>query len=182
MPKKQAFIDKSGVKFVENFQKNQKIKKFPSRTEIRYLTAFMQKSQDVCSDRVGIYPGIEVFDCQKNNCMWQVFARSMLSGKTLQLDTSAIIMALGYEYVEPVFLRGLGEIINRNEDGEILVSENYSIDKEETIFVQNVGLKQHGIVTPDLSMGPYRNSSIANQLLGSEYYSPNTQVAYQQFL
>lgn len=45
MPKKQAFIDKSGVKFVENFQKNQKIKKFPSRTEIRYLTAFMQKSQ-----------------------------------------------------------------------------------------------------------------------------------------
>ncbi|WOS37085.1 hypothetical protein RP300_00627 [Oligella urethralis] len=47
MPKKQAFIDKSGVKFVENFQKNQKIKKFPSRTEIRYLTAFMQKSQVV---------------------------------------------------------------------------------------------------------------------------------------
>lgn len=47
MPKKQAFIDKSGVKFVENFQKNQKIKKFPSRTEIRYLTAFMQKSQAV---------------------------------------------------------------------------------------------------------------------------------------
>ena len=45
MSKKQAFIDKSGVKFVENFQKNQKIKKFPSRTEIRYLTAFMQKSQ-----------------------------------------------------------------------------------------------------------------------------------------
>ena len=47
MPKKQAFIDKSGVKFVENFQKNQKIKKFPSRTEIRYLTAFMQKSRCV---------------------------------------------------------------------------------------------------------------------------------------
>lgn len=47
MPKKQAFIDKSGVKFVENFQKNQKIKKFPSRTEIRYLTAFMQKSHSL---------------------------------------------------------------------------------------------------------------------------------------
>ena len=51
MPKKQAFIDKSGVKFVENFQKNQKIKKFPSRTEIRYLTAFMQKSRgDLAAD------------------------------------------------------------------------------------------------------------------------------------
>ncbi|SUA61950.1 Uncharacterised protein [Oligella urethralis] len=49
MPKKQAFIDKSGVKFVENFQKNQKIKKFPSRTEIRYLTAFMQKSHPIKS-------------------------------------------------------------------------------------------------------------------------------------
>lgn len=55
MPKKQAFIDKSGVKFVENFQKNQKIKKFPSRTEIRYLTAFMQKSH-----RIRILPGDEV--------------------------------------------------------------------------------------------------------------------------
>lgn len=153
-----------------------------NRKLLNAIYDYLFENQDVCSDRVVIYPGIEVFDCQKNNCMWQVFARSMLSGKTLQLDTSAIIMALGYEYVEPVFLRGLGEIINRNEDGEILVSENYSIDKEETIFVQNVGLKQHGIVTPDLSMGPYRNSSIANQLLGSEYYSPNTQVAYQQFL
>ena len=51
MPKKQAFIDKSGVKFVENFQKNQKIKKFPSRTEIRYLTAFMQKSHIAASYR-----------------------------------------------------------------------------------------------------------------------------------
>ena len=55
MPKKQAFIDKSGVKFVENFQKNQKIKKFPSRTEIRYLTAFMQKSQAVSSQSWGDY-------------------------------------------------------------------------------------------------------------------------------
>ena len=58
MPKKQAFIDKSGVKFVENFQKNQKIKKFPSRTEIRYLTAFMQKSQHanrVLADWIGFY-------------------------------------------------------------------------------------------------------------------------------
>ena len=53
MPKKQAFIDKSGVKFVENFQKNQKIKKFPSRTEIRYLTAFMQKSQPTFVSIVG---------------------------------------------------------------------------------------------------------------------------------
>ena len=52
MPKKQAFIDKSGVKFVENFQKNQKIKKFPSRTEIRYLTAFMQKSRRVSLARL----------------------------------------------------------------------------------------------------------------------------------
>ena len=58
MPKKQAFIDKSGVKFVENFQKNQKIKKFPSRTEVRYLTAFMQKSQHanrVLADWIGFY-------------------------------------------------------------------------------------------------------------------------------
>ena len=57
MPKKQAFIDKSGVKFVENFQKNQKIKKFPSRTEIRYLTAFMQKSRIA---RRLAYRGIEI--------------------------------------------------------------------------------------------------------------------------
>ncbi|WP_432786074.1 hypothetical protein AAEX37_00169 [Oligella sp. MSHR50489EDL] len=46
MPKKQAFIDKSGVKFAENFLK--KSKKFPSRTKKRYLTVFMQKSEGVC--------------------------------------------------------------------------------------------------------------------------------------
>ena len=59
---------------------------------------------------------------------------------------------------------------------------DYSIDDDETIFVQNVGLYSHGISVPDLGMGCYRNSIIINQILGEEYYQVEKKIAFQDFL
>ena len=78
MPKKQAFIDKSGVKFVENFQKNQKIKKFPSRTKKRYLTVFMQKSHYTSLVRsYGLRQEFIMPHCPQQNGMIERFIRTL---------------------------------------------------------------------------------------------------------
>ena len=143
---------------------------------------YLYLHHDQCKDRVNIYPGLEVTNCIRCNEKWNIPVKSKLSQKDYSLNSEVIIFALGYQYVEPEFLRGVNDIINRDEYGNILVSDIYTIDSRDTIFVQNVGLEQHGIVTPDLGMGPYRNSIIANNLLNAEYFDIEERIAYQKFL
>ena len=62
------------------------------------------------------------------------------------------------------------------------VRRNYTIDhSEEEIFVQNAELHTHGISTPDLGMGAYRNSQIINQISGREVYLVEKKIAFQSF-
>ena len=103
--------------------------------------------------------------------------------KEFKMDTQALILALGYEYKTPEFIHSISEKINRDDtEGRYQIARNYSIDDDETIFVQNVGLYSHGISVPDLGMGCYRNSIIINQILGEEYYQVEKKIAFQDFL
>lgn len=92
-----------------------------------------------------------------------------------------VILATGYQYKEPKFLQGIENQIRRLEDGLLDVSRYYTIDNEETIFVQNAELHTHGFVTPDLGMCAYRNSIIINTIAGKEIYKVEKRIAFQQF-
>ncbi|GAB0157788.1 hypothetical protein CHRYSEOSP005_30730 [Chryseobacterium sp. Alg-005] len=92
-----------------------------------------------------------------------------------------IILATGYKYKEPQFLKGIESIINRTGDGLFDVSRFYTIDDTESIFVQNAELHTHGFVTPDLGMGAYRNAIIINAIAGKEVYKVEKRIAFQQF-
>lgn len=92
-----------------------------------------------------------------------------------------IILATGYKYKEPKFLKGIENVINRTEDGLFDVSRHYTIDNAESIFVQNAELHTHGFVTPDLGMGAYRNAIIINAISGKEIYKVEKRIAFQQF-
>ncbi|MDR7211892.1 SidA/IucD/PvdA family monooxygenase [Flavobacterium piscis] len=93
-----------------------------------------------------------------------------------------IILATGYKYKEPTILSGIEAKINRLENGLFNVHRNYTIDKKGTdIFVQNAELHTHGLSTPDLGMGAYRNSCIINQLANREVYKVEKRIAFQQF-
>lgn len=97
-------------------------------------------------------------------------------------QTDFVIMATGYKYKEPYFLKGINDRIARNEDALYKVGRNYSIDTNgDEIFVQNAELHTHGFVTPDLGMGAYRNSAIINTILGREVYKVEKRIAFQQF-
>ncbi|MGG7438089.1 lysine N(6)-hydroxylase/L-ornithine N(5)-oxygenase family protein [Chryseobacterium arthrosphaerae] len=92
-----------------------------------------------------------------------------------------VILATGYKYKEPQFLKGIEHLIRRTEDGLFEVSRYYTIDQAENIFVQNAELHTHGFVTPDLGMGAYRNALIINAVAGRELYKVEKRIAFQEF-
>jgi len=96
--------------------------------------------------------------------------------------TDYLIMATGYKYKEPAFLSSIENRIQRFENGLFNVNRNYTIDKNgNEIFVQNAELHTHGLSTPDLGMGAYRNSCIINQIAGREIYKVEKRIAFQEF-
>lgn len=98
------------------------------------------------------------------------------------MPTDFVIMATGYKYQEPAFLRNIQERIARTPKGTFQVARNYAIDKhQQEIFVQNAELQTHGIATPDLGMGAYRNSYILREILGRSVYPVEQAIAFQSF-
>lgn len=97
-------------------------------------------------------------------------------------ETEALILATGYAYREPAFLKGLGHALRRDARGRLDVARNYTVDHAgRDIFVQNVGLYSHGLVTPDLGMACYRNAYILREMLGREVYPVERRIAFQAF-
>jgi len=98
------------------------------------------------------------------------------------INTHFVIMATGYKYHEPAFLSNIQDRIARTAKGTFQVQRNYSIDKlQKEIFVQNAELQTHGIATPDLGMGAYRNSYILREILGRPVYHVEQLIAFQSF-
>jgi lysine N6-hydroxylase len=96
-------------------------------------------------------------------------------------STEAVILATGYKYIIPEFLQPVKELVRFNGDGLYDVQKNYSIDCNNSIFVQNAELHTHGFNAPDLGMGPYRNAIILNTILGNEYFKIEKNSAFQTF-
>ncbi|PHM70417.1 putative histamine N-monooxygenase [Xenorhabdus kozodoii] len=102
------------------------------------------------------------------------------------IETDAIVAATGYAHTCPKWLEGLKNTVLATDDyGDVIVNEDFSaqrLDKGQgLIFVQNAEIFQHGIGSPDLGLGAYRNGIIANQLLGREYYRLPQNSSFQSF-
>lgn len=95
--------------------------------------------------------------------------------------TRAVILATGYEYKIPTFLEPLHDHIHWTKAGKFDVAHNYTIDSDQTIFVQNAELHSHGFNSADLGLGPYRNAVILNNILGREHYIIERDTTFQSF-
>ncbi|MFJ4788845.1 lysine N(6)-hydroxylase/L-ornithine N(5)-oxygenase family protein [Streptomyces sp. NPDC088794] len=103
-------------------------------------------------------------------------------GKEYDLDSQGLVLATGYRYAEPEFLRPIRNRLCYDVHGNFDVARNYAIDTTgRGVFLQNAGVHTHSITSPDLGMGAYRNSSIIRELLGSEYYPVEKTIAFQEF-
>ena len=101
--------------------------------------------------------------------------------KRFKLESDVLILALGYEYKIPECLTPIRSHINWDSKGRIELNWNYSINHQNTIFAQNIGIYSHGFTVPDLGMGCYRNAIIINTILGREVYPIEKRIAYQEF-
>ncbi|OPG05234.1 lysine N(6)-hydroxylase/L-ornithine N(5)-oxygenase family protein [Microbispora sp. GKU 823] len=98
------------------------------------------------------------------------------------LVTQGLVLATGYRYEPPAFLDPVRDRIRWDRHGRLDVARNYSVDVTgRGIFVQNGATHAHSVTSPDLGMGPYRNSWIISQILGREHYPIEKAIAFQEF-
>ncbi|MDN3293787.1 lysine N(6)-hydroxylase/L-ornithine N(5)-oxygenase family protein [Streptomyces ficellus] len=103
-------------------------------------------------------------------------------GKDFEIETEGLILATGYKYVTPEFLKPVEDRIRWDGQGRFDVARNYSIDTTgRGVFLQNAGVHTHSITSPDLGMGAYRNAYIIGELLGYEHYPVEKSIAFQEF-
>lgn len=103
-------------------------------------------------------------------------------GEDFELRSDGLILATGYKYVEPEFLKPVRDRLRYDAQGNFDVARNYAIDVTgQGVFLQNAGVHTHSITSPDLGMGAYRNSYIIRELLGREYYPVEKTIAFQEF-
>lgn len=103
-------------------------------------------------------------------------------GRDYELHSEGLVLATGYRYTAPAFLKPVTDRIRYDSRGRFDVARNYSIDTTgRGIFLQNSGVHTHSITSPDLGMGAYRNAYIIGELLGREYYPVEKSVTFQEF-
>ncbi|MGV9626657.1 lysine N(6)-hydroxylase/L-ornithine N(5)-oxygenase family protein [Streptomyces sp. NPDC003487] len=108
--------------------------------------------------------------------------RQQEQGKDFEIASDGLILATGYRWVEPEFLKPVRDRLVRDSHGNFDVARNYAIDVTgRGVFLQNAGVHTHSITSPDLGMGAYRNSCIIRELLGTEYYPVEKTIAFQEF-
>ncbi|WP_329009900.1 SidA/IucD/PvdA family monooxygenase [Micromonospora rifamycinica] len=108
--------------------------------------------------------------------------RNVEQERDLTLDTEGLVLATGYHYRVPEFLAPIHDRLRWDSHGRFDVARNYSIDHTgRGVFLQNAGTHTHSITSPDLGMGPYRNSWIIRELTGREHYPIEDRIAFQEF-
>ncbi|WP_028803514.1 lysine N(6)-hydroxylase/L-ornithine N(5)-oxygenase family protein [Streptomyces sp. 142MFCol3.1] len=116
------------------------------------------------------------------NGTYTLALRQEEQGKDYELRSAGLILATGYKYAEPEFLKPVRDRLRYDRRGNFDVARNYAIDTTgRGIFLQNAGVHTHSITSPDLGMGAYRNASIIRELLGTEYYPVEKTIAFQEF-
>ncbi|MET8838008.1 lysine N(6)-hydroxylase/L-ornithine N(5)-oxygenase family protein [Micromonospora sp. NPDC004540] len=103
-------------------------------------------------------------------------------GRDFTLETEGLVLATGYRYRVPAFLDPIRDRLRLDGHGRFDVARNYSIDHTgRGVFLQNAGTHTHSVTSPDLGMGPYRNSWIIRELTGREHYPIEKSIAFQEF-
>ena len=101
--------------------------------------------------------------------------------RTFLHETSSLILATGYTASVPDCIKPIRHHIQLTKDGLCKAHRNYSIDDNNSIFIQNGEQQTHGFNASDLSLGPYRNAVILNTILGYEHYKIEKNITFQTF-
>ncbi|WP_354699359.1 L-lysine N6-monooxygenase [Paraconexibacter sp. AEG42_29] len=103
---------------------------------------------------------------------------------TFRHETDAVVLGTGYEST-PLPISGLAALADADERGRLRVGLDYRVALRDpdapALYVQNAELHTHGVGTPDLGLGAFRNSVIVNGLCGREVYKVRDRNVFQTF-
>ncbi|MDG9716699.1 lysine N(6)-hydroxylase/L-ornithine N(5)-oxygenase family protein [Streptomyces sp. DH24] len=121
-------------------------------------------------------------DARYRDGSYELTFRQEEQEKDFRLTSDGLILATGYRYVEPEFLKPVRDRLVYDSQGNFDVARNYAVDVTgKGVFLQNAGVHTHSVTSPDLGMGAYRNSYIIREMLGVEYYPVEKTIAFQEF-
>ncbi len=137
-------------------------------------------SLDEASNLPGLFTNCELKGINTSSRRLGMQLLHMETEERFETSTEAIILATGYSARIPDFISPIKEMINW-KNGAYQLNRNYSIDNNNTLFVQNAELHTHGYNSADLGLGPYRNAVILNSILGYDHFVMEREVAFQTF-
>ncbi|NEE03863.1 lysine N(6)-hydroxylase/L-ornithine N(5)-oxygenase family protein [Phytoactinopolyspora halotolerans] len=120
---------------------------------------------------------------------WRLTWRHGDEDRTFTRDTDVVILGTGYE---PAPLPVPPGLLVSDERGRPDVTGDYRLriaddggpgtaGRASSLFVQNAEMHTHGVGTPDLGLGAYRSSVIANAIAGREVYPIRDRTVFQRF-
>ncbi|HMR82859.1 MAG TPA: SidA/IucD/PvdA family monooxygenase [Niabella sp.] len=132
------------------------------------------------SFKPNIYTSLELAGIQHVGKSLHLYFHHRDTGKQFTQTTGSVILATGYQYKVPAFLKSIRDRINWNANGWFRVQKQYTVDDHQTIFVQNADLHSHGFNAADLGLGVHRNMDIINGLLKQDYYTIERNTTFQK--
>ncbi|WP_175548662.1 SidA/IucD/PvdA family monooxygenase, partial [Mangrovactinospora gilvigrisea] len=104
-------------------------------------------------------------------------------GAESELLTEGLILATGYRAGLPAFLDPVRDRLRLDDRGRLDPRRDHSADRagRGEILLQNAAPHAHGLATPDLGMGAYRNASLIRTMTGREPYPVEKRIAFQEF-
>ncbi len=108
------------------------------------------------------------------------------TGERMSVQADAVVLGTGYRHHWPRWFDDLKRtVIATDPDGHAIIGADFCASRrdggEGRIFIQNAEVVHHGVGSPDLGLAPYRNTVIANALLGHDHYLMPQHSAFQHF-
>ncbi|QLH76768.1 SidA/IucD/PvdA family monooxygenase [Halosimplex rubrum] len=161
------------------------------RTSGRIYDALYRRSVGDGDPDVGMLAATEVADIgtvdvgpdRSVSDRYQLICHHWQEDERFLHESDVVVLATGYARTEPPFLAPLEDRIRRDGQGRLAITKDFRLETDlpGEIFVQNAELHTHGINAPDLGLGPYRNATIVNGIVGEEVYDASRADTFQQF-
>jgi lysine N6-hydroxylase len=130
-----------------------------------------------------LIPYHELTSCVQEHNSYKLKFKHTWTGDKYETFADAMVMGTGYRHGIPPMLYGLPLEFDHKE--RLVVDASHQVkwrhQGKAAIFAQNIEIHSHGVGTPDLGLGAYRNSQIVNQLLGQDYYTTPEQAGFHRF-
>jgi lysine N6-hydroxylase len=145
-----------------------------------YALEFLQGRPGTCELR----PDARLVGMERTDDGYRLCLRDLSRDRVSTVAADVVVLATGYRYELPGFLRPLAGRIHRTADAYV-VRRDYSIEWDgppaNRIYVQNGAGPARGIADPNISLMAWRSATIINSLARRTVYDIDGESATQRY-